>query len=228
MPLRGSLATTTLRACRDDIVNLYTSTSYVERDPTPADNLNIDKTHEELRVATNLTTALRNIRHASQVLKLWIEVLCINQTDLTERARQVRLMGEFYTGAGSTLIYLGPPKPGLEALYEAALAKTYERFGLQVESDGPATRSEETEEQIKNGREEEEEIEDEEVQEQRAKGANNVEGLHATLANAIAGFLSYAWFSRAWMFQELVLFQTKLEPYPVPSPRLASTCITFP
>jgi hypothetical protein len=39
---------------------------------------------------------------------VWIDCICIDQTNLTERAAQVRLMGTIYSRAIRTLIWLGP------------------------------------------------------------------------------------------------------------------------
>jgi hypothetical protein len=38
---------------------------------------------------------------------LWIDGVCINQTDILERNRQVQLMGEIYSRASCVLIWLG-------------------------------------------------------------------------------------------------------------------------
>jgi hypothetical protein len=38
---------------------------------------------------------------------LWADALCINQSDLEERASQVQLMAQIYTGASKVLIWLG-------------------------------------------------------------------------------------------------------------------------
>ncbi|KAK8024549.1 hypothetical protein PG993_012615 [Apiospora rasikravindrae] len=110
MPLVGSLVVATLRDCRGDLINRYTALSY--------------------GITSNLATALRDIRHASESRTLWVDAVCINQGDLTERARQVRIIGEIYATAGSTIIYLGSPAPGLEVLFERVDARANVRLGI--------------------------------------------------------------------------------------------------
>lgn len=57
-------------------------------------------------VRDNLWHFLRRRRHQSQVSRLWIDALCINQTDLQERSSQVQLMGTIYRAAERTLVWL--------------------------------------------------------------------------------------------------------------------------
>lgn len=57
-------------------------------------------------VRDNLWHFLRRRRHQSQASRLWIDALCINQTDLQERSSQVQLMGTIYRVAERTLVWL--------------------------------------------------------------------------------------------------------------------------
>jgi hypothetical protein len=60
-----------------------------------------------LQITTNLHTALLDLRFENRHRTLWIDALCINQSDLPERASQVTLMTQIYMQAFKTLIYLG-------------------------------------------------------------------------------------------------------------------------
>lgn len=42
---------------------------------------------------------------------IWIDALCINQADLSEKGAQVRAMGDIYSLSSSTVVYLGPSLP---------------------------------------------------------------------------------------------------------------------
>ena len=42
------------------------------------------------------------------IVRLWVDALCINQSDLEERAQQVLRMREIYAKAKYTLVWLGP------------------------------------------------------------------------------------------------------------------------
>ena len=58
-------------------------------------------------VRKNLWDFLRRIRHPTETLTLWIDAICINQSDLEERAYQVSLMSSVFTGAQHVLVWLG-------------------------------------------------------------------------------------------------------------------------
>lgn len=60
----------------------------------------------EVQVTRNLESALRDLgRHES--VCLWVDALCINQSDLDERGRQVLRMGDIYKNASETICWLG-------------------------------------------------------------------------------------------------------------------------
>ncbi|TID14357.1 HET-domain-containing protein [Venturia nashicola] len=58
-----------------------------------------------------LYEALCALRFEDQPRTLWIDAICINQTDNIEKSVQVGLMRQIYEGARSTLIWLGPSTP---------------------------------------------------------------------------------------------------------------------
>ncbi|KAL7941125.1 heterokaryon incompatibility domain-containing protein [Trichoderma barbatum] len=59
------------------------------------------------KVGRNLYDALERLRLPDQDRVLWIDALCINQSDNKEKTQQVRLMGEIYSKARRVLIWLG-------------------------------------------------------------------------------------------------------------------------
>ncbi|KAI1865326.1 uncharacterized protein JN550_008374 [Neoarthrinium moseri] len=65
-------------------------------------------------VTTNLFTALQYLRNENMARRLWIDSICINQTDLDERNREVRKMREIYCSASQLLIWLGDYSPMTE------------------------------------------------------------------------------------------------------------------
>ncbi len=58
---------------------------------------------------SNLVAALKQLRHADTPRTLWIDLICINQTDHEERTRQVALMGEIFASADAVCVWLGEP-----------------------------------------------------------------------------------------------------------------------
>ena len=58
-------------------------------------------------VKSNLRDALYRIRQRDQVVRIWIDAICINQEDNEERNSQVQRMGQTYTRAKEVIIWLG-------------------------------------------------------------------------------------------------------------------------
>ena len=75
----------------------YDALSYVWGNPDLNKSLSIDE--QELRITYNLHTSLRHLRYPDRVRTLWIDAICINQQDLTEKGPQVALMGRIYRQA---------------------------------------------------------------------------------------------------------------------------------
>lgn len=61
-----------------------------------------------LSVTINLAEALKYLRNRSKARLLWIDAICINQQDLEERSRQVRLMSHIYSKAARVVVWVGP------------------------------------------------------------------------------------------------------------------------
>ncbi|KAF2752866.1 HET-domain-containing protein [Pseudovirgaria hyperparasitica] len=58
-------------------------------------------------VTENLDSALRNLRHVSVYRWLWVDYLCINQSDMREKNVQVPMMAGIYAQAVNACIWLG-------------------------------------------------------------------------------------------------------------------------
>ena len=99
---------------------------------------------------------------------MWADALCIDQQNTHERSHQIRIMGDIYRRAASTIIYLGSLQPNGQCLFNHITAKNRERIQLQrepdIEADAPIE-----------------------------------------LKQAVDELFSNDWFTRAWVFQELVL-----------------------
>ena len=62
----------------------------------------------EVGIGAGLARALIAFRLPDQTRRIWVDAICINQNDLTERQSQVRLMGALYGKAEHVLCWLGP------------------------------------------------------------------------------------------------------------------------
>jgi hypothetical protein len=63
----------------------------------------------EVTVPISAEQALKCIRlhTGARDRHLWIDAICINQENLDERARQVRIMGDIYRYSAANMIYIG-------------------------------------------------------------------------------------------------------------------------
>ncbi|KAM7187719.1 Heterokaryon incompatibility protein (HET) domain containing protein [Naviculisporaceae sp. PSN 640] len=66
------------------------------------------------RIQNNLESALREIRTSDEDVVLWIDALCINQDDISEKGHQVAMMGKVFRGADSVIAWLGPESDNSE------------------------------------------------------------------------------------------------------------------
>ncbi|WAO94944.1 HET domain-containing protein [Fusarium falciforme] len=62
-----------------------------------------------VNVTFNLYSALYRLRQAEEMRVLWVDALCINQTDVDERGQQVGLMGKIYSICDNTVIWIDEP-----------------------------------------------------------------------------------------------------------------------
>ncbi|KAK4182805.1 putative heterokaryon incompatibility protein [Podospora australis] len=104
-PLTGTLLHTTLEDCDFELIEPYTALSYVWGDPTKTGTLIL--AGHVFTITATLANALRDLRDDSRPRRIWADALCIDQTNIPERNRQVSLMGLIYTVAAHTVIYLG-------------------------------------------------------------------------------------------------------------------------
>src|ERR1700722_17924061 len=71
------------------------------------------------QVTTTLESVLRYLRFIDRPRTIWIDALCINQSDVLERNYQVLQMGEVYTGAADVIAWLGEESEDSDLAFEA-------------------------------------------------------------------------------------------------------------
>ncbi|KAF2746568.1 HET-domain-containing protein [Sporormia fimetaria CBS 119925] len=105
----------------------FEALSYVWGDNTAKTELRVSSEDEELRslcVGQNLAMALLYLRAKNYKRTLWIDAICINQSDHAEKRKQVSRMAELYALAPKTILWLGA-----EADDSALALGTMEAFG---------------------------------------------------------------------------------------------------
>ncbi|KAF2168322.1 hypothetical protein M409DRAFT_21759 [Zasmidium cellare ATCC 36951] len=101
-PLRCSLRIATLGTFRRP---RYETISYCWGDSTRQTPIAVDGT--AINVPQSSSDAIRRARVAERPRTIWIDAVCINQTDLEEKTSQVGMMGTVYQRSIGNLVYLG-------------------------------------------------------------------------------------------------------------------------
>ncbi|EQB56003.1 HET domain-containing protein [Colletotrichum gloeosporioides Cg-14] len=98
----------------------YEALSYTWGKPTeqPRDYIWLDG--HPLPIKPNLEDALRSLRFPNQARRLWVDAICIDQSNLDERARQVQYMRLVYKHAARVIVWLGLKTSGTHEALQAA------------------------------------------------------------------------------------------------------------
>jgi hypothetical protein len=72
---------------------------------------------QTLRIGHNLWLFLRSARAAGIDVPVWIDAICINQSNVAERNGQVSRMGQIYSNAESVIVWLGPLDRKVQAFF---------------------------------------------------------------------------------------------------------------
>ncbi len=100
--------------CRLDAVPLaeatsrqYYALSYVWGDATDTEIIKVNG--HNFHATKNLVAALRQLKasHSYETGALWVDAICINQADISERSSQVKIMDQIYKNATEVLCWLG-------------------------------------------------------------------------------------------------------------------------
>jgi Heterokaryon incompatibility protein (HET) len=90
-----------------DTSHSYEALSYPWGDPTLESEFLLNGSLH--RITHNLERALRSLRHRSDgpARTLWVDAICIDQSQVFERNHQLAQMGEIYAAAHRVIIWLG-------------------------------------------------------------------------------------------------------------------------
>lgn len=116
-PLIGSLSIYPLEP-KTAPIPPYEALSYVWGTAPAQTSIYIDGC--PLEIKPNLEAALRHLRLPTQARRLWVDALCIDQSNVDERTRQVKYMRFVYKYAARAVVWLGPWEPGVERAFELA------------------------------------------------------------------------------------------------------------
>ncbi|KAK3116265.1 hypothetical protein LTR53_003569 [Teratosphaeriaceae sp. CCFEE 6253] len=107
--IRGTLRVVCLDECP-----AYEALSYTWGSPKDSQSIILND-QRDTSITPNLFAALLNLRRRLRPRVLWVDAVCIDQTNDEEKSHQITLMGDIYRHAASTLVWLGEPGPSLTA-----------------------------------------------------------------------------------------------------------------
>ncbi|KAH8749777.1 heterokaryon incompatibility protein-domain-containing protein, partial [Hyaloscypha sp. PMI_1271] len=84
----------------------YEALSYAWGDPTPT-RYDILLNEKTFSLARNLSRALPCLRSTTEPRTIWIDAICIDQTNLEERGSQVMIMRNIFSRAHRVVVWLG-------------------------------------------------------------------------------------------------------------------------
>jgi len=112
------------RLCHAPFTNTsqYEALSYTWGDPSITKCIVLEGA--PFKVTENLKSALRHLRHSDIARTLWVDAICIDQSNIPERNVQVHRMGDIYYRTRQVIVWLGPEVSGsnkaIEKLVELA------------------------------------------------------------------------------------------------------------
>lgn len=155
----------------------------VQRDEHCSEQGNPVHTESAMTIWKNLAEALRHLRDEKRIRTLWVDAICINQSDSTEKMIQVRHMDSIYRQARRVVAFIGPPDNSSQLAIS-----TLEYLGAQVTWTGFGWRSKSVEAVEPDW---------------HMRGTDL--GYDEATWDAILTLLSRPWFSRLWIVQEVRL-----------------------
>jgi hypothetical protein len=107
---------------------VYEALSYTWGDGSITTSISVDE--KMFQVRKNLESALRHLRQVKECRILWIDAICIDQSNLQERNQQVGRMREIYQMAKRVLVWLGPRADDSDLAMDAIASQgVYKSYG---------------------------------------------------------------------------------------------------
>lgn len=87
----------------------YEALSYTWGDPVFSEQIyvGVDPASPSMPITQNLYNALQHLRKSDESRILWIDALCINQSNAEEKGHQVAHMGQVFSNAEVVTVWLG-------------------------------------------------------------------------------------------------------------------------
>ncbi|KAH6880154.1 heterokaryon incompatibility protein-domain-containing protein [Thelonectria olida] len=169
----------------------YSALSYVWGDAN--DTVQLSCNGKNLKITSSLHKCLRQVSEFNPNKLLWVDQICINQDDLSERSEQVKMMNTIYYKAETVIAWLGPESSSthkglnmISRVAAVAMPKLTDMFRVEEYPDD------------REGLEKHEKIS---VQESKDLGISFED--EESWA-ALVDFFDRPWFQRIWIVQEIL------------------------
>src|SRR5271154_1578179 len=173
---------TLIHVCRDEC-SKYEALSYTWGHPSEIHDDVILLQGRDFSVTRNVFAALKYLRLGSTTRTVWIDAICIDQSNIQERNSQVQQMQFIYSNAKRTVIWLGETGENSELAVASIIdIARYGFFDATVSSAGLAVLRQ---------------------QDSDLPSMLKFQGEDYARLTAIKDLLSRAWFHRMWVVQEL-------------------------
>ncbi|EWG53266.1 hypothetical protein FVEG_17085 [Fusarium verticillioides 7600] len=113
-------------------MHLYEALSYTWGTSQNKKSIIIDD--QELPITANCHSALVQLRDSFFERVLWVDAICIDQSNITERGKQVRIMAEVYCKARQVIVWLGEATPDSKVAMQK-ISKVAEGHYIPAEED---------------------------------------------------------------------------------------------
>lgn len=137
-PLRCTLVHYALQGTNGETLE-YETVSYAWGDPTPTAKIVVNDL--TLLFPRETQKALRRLRLRDRPRLLWIDAVCIDQSNTVERGQQVAIMADVYRQGSRNLVYLGEDNDGTAVDAARSLQDVYDGETRQDTDDFTKLRS---------------------------------------------------------------------------------------
>lgn len=174
----------------------YEALSYVWGSTEPSEFICVGSPDKAtLRVTANLRTALQHLRYSEEERVMWIDALCINQSDDIEKGAEVAVMGELFARAAHVIVWLGP-----EANDSGMAIERLAYMGSQIDLDWQGVQRIKPNTELENI-------------DHSIADPNSDLPMDTKQSAAVVSLLHRDWFDRLWIRQEILVAEDKAFVY---------------
>ena len=171
-------------------------------------NLEYNEKKSEFGVPGSVESILRHLRRSDgQIRTLWIDVMCIDQSNYQERAQQVALMADIYSMADTVNVWLGPS----DHISQLAFRVIHDIYNCKknlcpggAECTCPGTAHTMTRKDFQNLDNNLDAITQFHLHREPGQTQDQLRNVMQSSHTLISGLFGNSWFTRVWVLQEVI------------------------